>query len=83
MARETFRKVITSDETWELVNVKNKKLIERFLKEKTTRCSTTTIRNYTSDLHIFFTWNYIPPGIGPAILEQYRRTAGERRTAAG
>lgn len=58
MARKTFKKQITNDETWELVNKKNKKLIDRFLKEKTTRCSKTTIKGYTSDLHIFFTWNY-------------------------
>lgn len=59
MGRKTFRKVITDDEIWEQVNSKNKKLIDRFLKEKTTRCSATTIKNYTSDLHIFFTWNYL------------------------
>lgn len=58
MARNTFRKQITNDETWEKINKRNKKLIDRFLKEKTTRCSKTTIKGYNSDLHIFFTWNY-------------------------
>ena len=58
MGRKTFRKVITSDEVWNEVNKKNKKLMDRFLKEKKTRCSVNTIKNYDSDLHIFFTWNY-------------------------
>ena len=57
MARETFKKVITSEEKWEEVNSKNKKLMDRFLKEKSTRCSSVTIKNYRSDLKIFFTWN--------------------------
>lgn len=57
MGRKTFRKVITSDEKWEMVSSKNKKLMDRFLKEKKTRCSQNTIDGYTSDLKIFFTWN--------------------------
>ena len=57
MARETFKKVITSEEKWAEVNSKNKKLMDRFLKEKSTRCSSVTIKNYRSDLKIFFTWN--------------------------
>ena len=57
MARETFKKVITSEEKWEEVNSKNKKLMDRFLKEKATRCSAVTIKGYKSDLKIFFTWN--------------------------
>jgi site-specific recombinase XerD len=59
MARKTFRKVITSDELLEQINPENKKMIKRFLKEKNTRCSDATIRNYTSDLNIFFTWNLL------------------------
>lgn len=59
MPRKTFRKVITSPELTEKINPENKKLSERFLKEKNTRCSDTTIRNYTSDLNIFFTWNLV------------------------
>lgn len=59
MARKTFRKVITSDELLDQVNPKNKKLMNRFIKEKNTRCSDATIVNYTSDLNIFFTWNLL------------------------
>ena len=59
MGRKTFRKVITSKEISEQINPKNRKLINRFLKEKNTRCSDTTITNYKSDLEIFFTWNYL------------------------
>jgi site-specific recombinase XerD len=59
MARKTFKKIITSDENWNLVSKENKKLMERFLKEKNTRCSDTTIEGYKSDLSIFFTWNMI------------------------
>ena len=57
MGRKTFRKVITSDEKWEMVSSKNKNLMDRFLKEKKTRCSSKTVDNYKSDLKIFFTWN--------------------------
>jgi integrase len=59
MSRKTFRKVITSDELSEQINPKNRKLIERFIKEKNTRCSDATITGYTSDLEIFFTWNLL------------------------
>lgn len=59
MARKTFRKIITNEEILENINPKNKKLMKRFIKEKNTRCSDATIRNYTSDLNIFFTWNYL------------------------
>ncbi|TVY09974.1 tyrosine-type recombinase/integrase [Paenibacillus cremeus] len=59
MPRKTFKKQITSPELTEQINQKNKKLIDRFLKEKNTRCSDTTIEAYTSDLNIFFTWNLL------------------------
>jgi integrase len=59
MTRSTFRKQITSNELWEKVNLKNKKLIEQFLKEKDIRSSDLTIINYKSDLEIFFTWNLL------------------------
>lgn len=59
MARKTFRKVITSDELTSQFNQKNIRLSQRFLKEKNARCSDTTIKNYTSDLNIFFTWNLL------------------------
>lgn len=57
MARKTYRKVITSPELIDEIHSKNKTLIKRFLKEKNTRCSDKTIKNYTSDLNIFFCWN--------------------------
>lgn len=59
MPRKTFKKVITSPELTEKISTKNKKLIERFLKEKNTRCSDTTVEAYTSDLNIFLTWNLL------------------------
>lgn len=59
MARKTYRKVITSPELIDEINPKNKTLIKRFLKEKNTRCSDKTIKNYTSDLNIFFCWNVL------------------------
>jgi site-specific recombinase XerD len=59
MARKTFRKVITSDEYIEQINPKNKKLIERFLKNKNAKCSDLTIKNYKSDLNIFFCYNLV------------------------
>lgn len=59
MGRKTFRNVITSEELTEQINLENKKLIKRFIKEKNTRCSDATIKNYTSDLNIFFTWNLL------------------------
>ena len=57
MARKTFRKVITSEEAIEQINPKNKKLMERFLKSKNAKCSDLTIKNYRSDLNIFFCYN--------------------------
>jgi site-specific recombinase XerD len=59
MPRKTYRKVITSPENLVLINPENKKLQERFLKEKNTRCSDGTIVGYESDLNIFFTWNLL------------------------
>jgi integrase len=56
MSRTTFRKVITSKESWEKVNIKNKELMKSFLKEKNIRSSDVTIKNYESDLTIFFTY---------------------------
>lgn len=59
MPRKTFRKVITTPELIEQINPENKKLQERFLKEKNTRCSDGTIEGYKSDLDIFFCWNLV------------------------
>lgn len=57
MARKTYRKVIVTEELLQQVNPENKKLVERFLKEKSTRTSEVTIKNYKSDSNIFFVWN--------------------------
>jgi len=59
MPRKTFKKVITSPELLKQVNIENTKLMERFLKEKNTRCSDKTIDGYFSDLNIFFVWNLL------------------------
>jgi integrase len=57
--RKTFRKVIVTEETLENINPKNKKLVEQFLKHKSTSVSETTLNGYASDFDIFFTWNYL------------------------
>ena len=57
MARETFRKVITSPELIEEINPKNKQLMKMFLKHKNAKCSDKTIENYKSDLNIYFCYN--------------------------
>lgn len=59
MPRFTYRRVITSPDLIEQINPKNKQLVQRFLKEKNTRCSDGTIEAYKSDLNIFFTWNLL------------------------
>ena len=57
--RETFRKVITSDELTEQINPKNKKLVERFLKNFATKRSPNSVVSYRSNYSIFFTWNLL------------------------
>ena len=57
--RKIYRQTITSPELWDKVNPKNISLMQRFLKEKNTRCSNLTVEGYDSDLRIFFTWNLI------------------------
>lgn len=59
MSRTTFRKVIVTKELLEKVNPINKKLTDQFLKEKATRTSATTIKNYRSCSNIFFVWNFL------------------------
>lgn len=59
LGRETYRNKFTSEDLTEQINPKNKKLWERFLKEKNARCSDTTITGYESDLNMFFTWNLL------------------------
>lgn len=56
MARETFKKIITSEDLIEKINPKNKKLMDLYLKDKDRKCSDATIKNYKSDLNIFFCW---------------------------
>lgn len=56
MPRKTFRKVITSPELIAQINPENKKLMERFLKNYSTKKSPNTIVSYRSNLNIFFCW---------------------------
>lgn len=59
MPRNIYRNTITSEENWEKVNPKNKLLLDRFLKNKNTKCSDLTVKGYESDGKIFFTWNML------------------------
>ena len=59
MARKTFRKIITSDKIDKKIDKENTKLAKRFLREKGRTVSPLTVRNYDSDLRIFFSWNYL------------------------
>ncbi len=59
MGRKTFFKVITTPELIEKINPENKKLVAKFLKEKSTRSSELTVMNYQSDLNIFFVYNLL------------------------
>lgn len=56
MGRKTFRKVITSPDLIKQINPENVKLMERFLKNYSTKKSPNTIVNYRSNLQIFFCW---------------------------
>lgn len=56
MGRKTFRKVITSPDLIKQINPENVKLMERFLKNYSTKKSPNTIVGYRSDLTIFFCW---------------------------
>lgn len=58
-ARKTFRNKITSDEIIEKFNTKNQKLVDKYLKNLSTKRSPQTVKNYRSDFNIFFTWNYL------------------------
>lgn len=57
MGRSTYRKVITSPELIESINKKNKKLIDKFLKNFNTRRSDASVKVYASNFNIFFCWN--------------------------
>lgn len=56
MPRTTFRKIITSPELIAQINPTNTKLMERFLKNYSTKRSPKTVVGYRSDLIIFFVW---------------------------
>ena len=55
--RETFRKIITSDELIAQINPENIKLMERFLKNFATKRSPKSVVVYRSNFLIFFCWN--------------------------
>jgi site-specific recombinase XerD len=57
MPRKTFKLQTTSEELIAQINPENKKLVSRFLREKNTRSSDSTIKGYESDLNIFLVWN--------------------------
>ena len=59
MSRKTFKKKIVTEELLEKVNPSNKSILELFLKEKSTRTSDMTIKNYRSCGNIFFVWNLL------------------------
>jgi site-specific recombinase XerD len=68
MPRKTFRKVITSPELIAQINPENKKLMERFLKNCSTKKSPNTVVNYRSNLNIFFCY-LIREGINIPFIE--------------
>lgn len=57
--RATFRKIITSEALTAKINKQNIKLMKQFLKEKSIRTSTKTIKVYESNILIFMTWNLL------------------------
>lgn len=59
MGRKTFRKIIVNSEILDNMNPNNKKLMERYLKNYSTKRSPKTIVGYRSDLNIFWAWNYL------------------------
>jgi integrase len=59
MARSTFRKVITSPELIEKINPKNKKIVDRFIKNFNTKRSDGSVISYISNYNIFFVWNLL------------------------
>jgi len=59
MARKTYKNKFVTEELIEQINPINKKLVEKFLREKSTRCSGKTILAYQSDSNIFMVWNLL------------------------
>lgn len=59
MARKTFKKVITNDDLISQINDKNKRLVERFLRNFATKRSEASVKVYQSNFNIFFCWNLL------------------------
>lgn len=57
--RYTYRQIITSPELIEQINPENKKLMERYLKNFSTKRSPKSVICYRSNLNIFFVWNVL------------------------
>lgn len=57
--RQTYRKVITSDDLIKQINPENVKLMNRFLKNFANKRSPKSVIVYRSNLNIFFTWNLL------------------------
>lgn len=57
MPRKTYRKNITNRELIEKINPQNKKLVDRFLKNFSTKRSPASVVIYKSNFNIFFCWN--------------------------
>ena len=57
MGRKTFKTKITSPETIEQINPKNKKLMNLFLKDKNRKCSDATMKVY--QIYFFVGMYYI------------------------
>lgn len=56
-ARKTYRKLITKPEIKEQINPENLQLMNKFLKNFSTKNSPNSVVNYRSNLYIFFCWN--------------------------
>lgn len=59
MGRETFKKIITNDSLIGEINPKNTKLVNRFLKNFSTKRSEASVKVYKSNFNIFFCWNVL------------------------
>lgn len=59
MSRKTYKKVITTPELIEEINIKNKKMVDRFLKNFNTKRQDGTIKVYRQNFNIFFVWNLL------------------------
>lgn len=56
-ARKTYRKLITKPEIKGQINPENLQLMNKFLKNFSTKNSPNSVVNYRSNLYIFFCWN--------------------------